>query len=213
MGMHNIETKLNDLLAQYAAGHLPPALHVLVASHLIMVPQNRLFVASLEALNGASLEHAPPQPLRNRQSMLEAVFASPVPAPCKVMADPAFPKPLHDFIGKDLKDIDWRRRLPGLRDYEVEAKDGCEANLYWIKAGQRIPSHTHEGSEITLVLKGAFSDQNGTFRRGDIAIADAEVDHRPVASPDEDCLCYAVTDARLRMTGPFGRVLNHFLKH
>eukprot|EP01037_Dinobryon_pediforme_P006533 gene6531-6603_t len=207
------DSKLDDLLAQYAAGHLPPALHVLVASHLILKPQNRQFVGSLEALNAFGIEEAAPQPLRNRQAMLDQIFASPAPEPKKLSSPSPFPEPLSHFIGRDLDNIQWHRMLPGIRDYRVEDKNGCEANLYWIKAGHRIPSHTHEGSEFTLVLRGAFSDQSGLFKQGDIAIADAEVDHRPVASMDEDCLCYAVTDARLRLTGPFGRVIDRFFKH
>ena len=213
MGTENTENKLNDLLAQYAAGHLAQPLHVLVASHLAMTSKNRGFVSSLESLNGAGLEKAEPQTLGNRERMLNHIFASQQTSASRPSHDQIFPAPLHRFIGKNLDQINWRRRILGLRDYEIGTKNGFEANLFWIKAGHRIPSQTHEGSEVTLVLKGAFSDQNGIFRRGDIAIADAEVDHRPVASKDEDCLCYAVTDARLRLTGPLGRVIERFLKH
>ncbi len=75
-----------------------------------------------------------------------------------------------------------------------------------------MPVHTHEGTELTLVLAGAFSDAHGHFLRGDVAEADASVEHQPVADPGEDCLCLAVTDAPLRLTGPFGRLLNPFLR-
>jgi putative transcriptional regulator len=76
-----------------------------------------------------------------------------------------------------------------------------------------MPSHTHEGSEITLVLRGGFSDATGHYRRGDIAIADSEVDHRPRADEDEDCICFAVTDAPLRLTGPVARFVQRLLRH
>jgi putative transcriptional regulator len=32
-----------------------------------------------------------------------------------------------------------------------------------------------------------------------------------VADEGQDCLCLAVTDARLRLTGPLGRLLNPFM--
>ena len=48
--------------------------------------------------------------------------------------------------------------------------------------------------------------------RGDVAEADPSVNHQPVADPGEDCICLAVTDAPLRLTGPFGRLLNPFLR-
>jgi putative transcriptional regulator len=62
--------------------------------------------------------------------------------------------------------------------------------------------------EMTLLLAGGFSDETGHYLRGDVALADPSVDHRPVADPGEDCLCLAVTDAPLRLTGRFGRYLN-----
>jgi putative transcriptional regulator len=75
-----------------------------------------------------------------------------------------------------------------------------------------MPTHTHDGSELTLVLAGGFSDESGHFVRGDVAEADPSINHQPVADPGEDCLCLAVTDAPIRLTGPFGRLLNPFLR-
>lgn len=42
--------------------------------------------------------------------------------------------------------------------------------------------------------------------------ADKAVDRRPVADNDECCLCLAVTDVPLKLTSPFGRVINPFVK-
>jgi putative transcriptional regulator len=39
------------------------------------------------------------------------------------------------------------------------------------------------------------------------------VNHTPVADDDEDCICFAVTDAPLRLTGPVGRIVQSFFKH
>ena len=85
------------------------------------------------------------------------------------------------------------------------------ATLYWIKAGRRMPAHTHDGSEYTLVLQGAFHDVAGRYERGDIAIGDDELDHCPTADASADCLCFAVTDAPLRLTGPIGRIVQRFM--
>jgi putative transcriptional regulator len=43
-------------------------------------------------------------------------------------------------------------------------------------------------------------------------IADESVDHCPIADEEGDCLCLAVTDAPLRLTGRFGRFLNPFIR-
>ena len=75
-----------------------------------------------------------------------------------------------------------------------------------------MPRHTHGGEEITLVLAGAFSDEHGFYERGDVAVANENIEHRPVAHASGDCICLAVTDAPVRLTGGVGRLLNPFLK-
>lgn len=75
-----------------------------------------------------------------------------------------------------------------------------------------MPVHSHEGSEYTLVLKGSFRDETGHYGVGDISIADGDVNHRPMISRDEDCICFTVTDAPLRLTGTIGRLFEQFMK-
>jgi putative transcriptional regulator len=204
---------LDPLLAGYAAGTLSAPLHVLVAGHLSLVPESRAFVRSLEAAGGSALESMAPVPVPNRDAILSSIFAAadePAIGPVRSAppgGDSVLPDPLVHYLGCTLSEIRWRTILPGVKEYKVEAVAGGEAVLYWIKPGRRMPSHTHEGAEYTLVLKGGFTDVGGHYRRGDIAIADQDVDHRPVADLDEDCICFAVTDAPLRLTGPVGRVL------
>jgi putative transcriptional regulator len=118
------------------------------------------------------------------------------------------PAPLLRLIGSDLSDLKWRTKIPGVREYRISESERGEASMLWVGAGRRIPSHTHDGSEITLVLKGAFADVTGRYGRGDIAIAEADLDHRPMTDENEDCICFAVTDAPLRLTGPVGRILD-----
>jgi putative transcriptional regulator len=205
---------LDALLAGYASGTLSASLHVLVAGHLALTPKSRAFVRNLEAANGAALEGSAPKPISDREAKLESIFADEGSEPIQMEAarDPIIPAPIARFLGKSLNEIRWRTLLPGVKEYKVEKTDRGEAVLYWIRPGRKMPSHTHEGSEYTLVLKGGFSDISGHYRRGDIAIADQEIDHRPHADDDEDCICYAVTDAPLRLTGPVGRIMQRLFK-
>lgn len=94
----------------------------------------------------------------------------------------------------------------------LAAYPGYRTRLLRIARGVGLPHHTHEGFEYTIVLEGGFSDQWGEYLEGDFAIADQEVDHAPVADARDGCLCLAVTDAPLRLTGPLGRFLNLFLR-
>jgi anti-sigma factor ChrR (cupin superfamily) len=50
------------------------------------------------------------------------------------------------------------------------------------------------------------------FLRGDVAAADPSVDHCPVADPGEDCYCFAVNDAPIRLTRSLSRFLNPFIR-
>ena len=210
-GQPPADRALDALLAGYATGSLSAPLHVLVASHLSLSPQSRAFVRSLEAANTVALEGIAPVPVSNREEKLRCIFAEePSAGPIRRYLPPGdgvLPSPLAHYLGATLSDIRWRTLLPGVKEHKIEMTERGEAVLYWIKPGCKMPNHTHEGSEYTLVLKGGFTEVSGHYRRGDIAIADHEIDHRPVADLDEDCICFAVTDAPLRLTGPVGRVV------
>lgn len=198
---------LDGLLASYCAGTLDPASHALVASHLILKPDNRHYVAALEDVAGRELMQTVPTPLTDRDRRLAAVFDQ-GEAPRRRAHSSVLPDPLLQFVGHDIQDLKWRMKLPGVKEYRIAGSGRGEASLLLVKAGRQMPSHTHEGSEITLVLKGGFRDITGQYARGDIAIAGAELDHRPITDEDSDCLCFAVTDAPLHLTGPFGRIVD-----
>ncbi|MDQ6432951.1 ChrR family anti-sigma-E factor [Mesorhizobium sp. LHD-90] len=205
----DISETLDALLARYVAGSLPAPVRVLVESHLAIKPESRAFVSRLEVLAGGELTGAEPVPLGGRQDRLDAIFASPAPAISgrRNESPGILPRPLVDFVGFEEADIPWRTKLPGFKEYALGEIDGCNASLFWLRPGRAIPDHTHDGSELFLVLDGAFNDQRGRFARGDISIADETVDHRPVAETDRPCIGFLVSDGGLRLTGPLHRKL------
>ncbi|ADZ70441.1 ChrR family anti-sigma-E factor [Polymorphum gilvum] len=213
-------TGLDELLAGFVAGTLAEPARVLVDSHLELSSRNRDYVRSLEALGGMSLEDAPPVSLEDRDGRLEAIFAAPEASPAaserpvrEPSVDPRIPASLRRLIGgRSLDALPWRSRMPGVKECRLGEIDGCSASLLWIRAGRAVPSHTHEGRELTLVLQGGFSDCDGHYERGDIAIADDDIDHKPIADEGEDCICFAVTEGHLRLTGPVGRFFAPFVR-
>lgn len=221
MTLEQVETlqpqPIDALLASYAAGALNAPLHALVASHLALSPRNRAFAAALEGIASGALDAAEPRPLATPARMLEAILAGSEAGVAARSApgadDPIFPEPLRRLVGHGSGEIPWRFKLPGVREYRVAETDAGEVVLYWVKAGRRLPQHTHEGEEVTLLLKGGFVDELGHYRRGDIAMGDTELDHTPVADRDEDCICFAVTDAPLQLTGPVARLLRKVFRH
>lgn len=203
---------VDALLAGYALGTLSRPLNVLVESHLCLSTANRDYVAALEALCGVVMSETSGKPLSRRDERLASIFAldDHEPAPVVQAAnDPILPAPLFRLIGHGLDRVSWKSVMPGLKEHRL----GDEASLLWIGAGRRMPNHTHEGTEATLVLKGSFSDLTGEYQRGDIAIGDEDLDHRPIAGAAEDCICFVVNDAPLRLTGPVGRFIELFRRH
>jgi putative transcriptional regulator len=178
-----------------------------------MKPDSRPFVRALEQLAAEELDHIAPAPLSRRDAQLAAIFARDPgrPTPRQTMQNVGssiLPAPLQRYLGRDIDAIRWRTKLPGVKEFRVEDKGRGDASLLWVRAGRRMPSHTHEGSEVTLVLKGGFTDITGHYACGDIAIAESDLDHKPMTDAHEDCICFAVTDAPLHLTGPFGRLLD-----
>ncbi len=209
----------DDLLIAYAAGSQDEPLSLVIATHLALCPRCRTEVERLEELGGVLLDEQRPESLGD--DTLERVLArldeavaekpaqqQPAPAP----ADPRVPRPLRDYLGAGLDELDWTS-YGGMEQAELLTDvAGFRTRLMRIKSGTAMPAHTHEGTELTLVLAGGFSDEHGHFLRGDVAEADASVEHRPIADPGEDCICLAVTDAPLRLTGRLGRLVNPFLR-
>jgi putative transcriptional regulator len=65
--------------------------------------------------------------------------------------------------------------------------------------------------EMTLVLKGAFRDEYARFGRGDVEIANEDLEHTPVAEAGEDCICLAATDAPLKFNALIPRIAQPFI--
>lgn len=209
----------SELLLDYASGALAEGPALMVASHLAYSEQARADVAALEAVAGDMLASMPAEALPDDAlaRTLARIDAEPPPAPTARPKDDALgivgtalPTPLRRYLPDDAH---WRPALGGIEEIELPLGDkSYRATLIRIGAGRALPAHRHAGSEYTLVLSGSFSDGRGRFDRGDICVADASVEHKPVADLDQPCVCLVIAEAPVRLTGFFGRFLNPFLK-
>ncbi len=215
---HGQSGALDALMGSYAAGSLSRPLHALVASHLMLKADNRSYVEALEQLAASAMADQPAGKIQTRDQRLAAIFAEgshiDEPAAPGSLPAPAFvPAPLADYLGRGFDDLSWKTVIPGLREVKVEDRPGCEASLFWIKAGRAMPRHTHAGMEATLVLKGSFIDTSGHYSRGDISVVDSDVDHKPVAGMDEDCVCFAVSEGPVKLTGPIAKLFQRLIRN
>ena len=207
------------VLMDYAAGSLREPVAVLIATHLALCPACRTEVRRLESLGGALLDELEPASLQS-DSLARVMerLDEPEPAPAiplqkKGAFDPVLPRPLRDYVDGSLEQLFADKGRGRVAEVDLlEDFPGYATRLLRIRAGAGVPKHTHGGTEMTMVLAGGFSDHTGHYLRGDIAAMDSTVTHQPVADPGEDCYCLAVTDAPLKLVGPFGRLLNPFVR-
>ena len=107
--------------------------------------------------------------------------------------------------------LPWRTVGRGIRDLKLAGDEhGFQSSLIRIRPGEAVPQHTHHGNELTLVLKGAFTDETG-LSRGDVAFATSDIDHQPVAEADEVPQLRS-GGRRPPSDGPVGRFLNVFVR-
>jgi putative transcriptional regulator len=214
MTVHNeMNGAYEALFAQYAAGQLRAPAHALVAAHLELKGANRRFVSALERFAASELNAVAPLAVSNRDARLAAIFDSTPEAPASPRAaseKSLIPAALQRYCGTDARNIPWKSVIPGFKEWELGLEDGCEMHMFWIKEGRKMPTHTHEGTELFLVLDGSFEDASGVFGAGDISIADENVNHRPVAGKDRPCIGFSVTDAPLKLTGTLAEKIGMF---
>jgi putative transcriptional regulator len=204
---------------EYASGTQREPVALLIATHLALCPRCRDRTRGLEAIGGALLEQLDPEPLaEDGFARLLGRLDEPAGPTAPQRSDPApahgtqLPQPLRNYVGGSLDRLRWRRLGPIAEARLLENFSGFTTRLVRLRAGAGAPGHTHDGTELTLVLEGGFMDASGHYLRGDVEVADSAVDHRPVADADGDCLCLAVADAPLRLTGRLGRLLNPFVR-
>lgn len=212
-----------QLVAAYAAGALDPALTLLLQTQATLSPSAARDLAIADSAAGTFLEQQAPSPLA--RIALERVFsriatpasASPPAAPYgrePLFADElrALPENVRGLALEAAATRGWRFAGRGMRSLTLDTGGDATAEIFRIAPGAAAPRHTHAGDEYTLVLCGAFHDERGVYRAGDLAIAGQDLTHRPTAEPDAVCYSLAVTDAPLKFTGALG-VLTRFWRH
>jgi putative transcriptional regulator len=216
----NIQHHPSDAhLMAHAAGVLPEAFGLVVATHVSLCDECRARLGSFEALGGAVLEDCDAAPMSD--DSLSATLALIDAAPGLRFAEKpvprnhsrtGLPQPLRDYVRGDLDQVRWRPVGMGVRQALLPTQGGARVRLLHIPAGQAVPDHGHKGLEMTLVLRGAFRDQTDRFGPGDVEVAGDGFEHTPVAEAGEDCICLAATEAPLRFNALLPRLAQPFLR-
>ncbi len=205
----------DDLLMAYAAGNLPEAFDLMVATHLSLCDHCRARAESFDAVGGCVLQEQDASASMSDGSLAATMALIAQGAPKVKPAHPScavLPTPLQDYVGGDVNAIKWKPVGMGVKQAILPTTSEATARLLFIPAGAAVPDHSHNGIELTMVLQGAFSDEIDRFDRGDVEIADQSIHHTPTADIFEDCICLAVTDAPLKFSKLMPRLFQPFLR-
>lgn len=217
----SIHHHLNEAtLMAYAAGTLPESMNLVIATHLSQCSTCRKKVDEMEEMGAGSLENDPGLAMKSDaldqiMTLLDAdekpkVFQA---ANDHSAASASVPLPLRRFVPDGLEKVSWRNMAPGIKCYTlpgVNARKGS-VRLMKLAPGVAIPEHGHNGTELTLVLSGSFSDEVGRFKAGDIADLDDDIDHQPIADSDQECICLIATEYPLRFKTMVPKIMQYFV--
>jgi putative transcriptional regulator len=194
------------LLAAYAAANLPQPYALVVAAHISLCLECRSSYEAHQTAGGVVLETVSAEDV---SAALKSNILAQLDAPFKpepvYQRSGVYPGPVMEALkGKPPK---WKSLGLGVRQSILSARSEGSVRLIYIPPGQAVPDHSHNGMELTLVLQGSFSDDSGRFGVGDLEVADQDIEHRPIADAGTPCICLAATDAPLRFSTFFPRLL------
>jgi putative transcriptional regulator len=202
-------------LTDFSAGTLPRAQALCVSAHLHYCSGCRTRIRELSQLGSELfvMQH-PAAPstsafdrLMGRIEVLPPKTAT-LAATGSGMTRSDLPKAVAKLARGSLDNLSWRKIGRYFRYTNLPVSDPQrESSLLHIKAGGSVPHHKHAGDEITVILKGSFSDSEDNYGIGDFIVRTPGETHRPVAAQNEDCLCLVSLDAPIVMSNWLLRLL------
>ncbi|UNK40581.1 ChrR family anti-sigma-E factor (plasmid) [Shinella sp. H4-D48] len=203
----------DETLMRFAAGTLAAGPAIVVEAHLASCPACRARIGTFEAVGGAILEDMDPTPLSAKALNDTLAMLDDDEEASAVVPSPPTPVEIEGIRLPDaLRGCDigrWRWIGPGMKMSRVGVPQDPDANLILLKVGpgRALPDHGHVGTEFTYIVSGSFSDKFGTFRPGDLAEMDDDVEHQPVVDRDVECICLAAMEGKMRFKNVIGRML------
>ena len=201
------------LLIDYAAGSVDLGVRLIIATHVQSCADCAREVSLAEGVGGALLDALPPadmlpDALAQALARIERPVGPGDPAPAA--------RPDWIRVSPEVLHAAQRRRrwaAPGVWVAPISKGPAKGESTYLLRvaAGMSMPRHTHRGAEVVCVLKGAFTDGDTVYGPGDFAWSDQTVDHRPVITPDSECVCLTFAQGPLVPRDWVGRVFQPFV--
>jgi putative transcriptional regulator len=204
-------------LIDFACGNLSRGFELVVSAHVMACPQCAAEVRSAERLGAALMLGATAASPRLRASDIIEAEARDLPwatsatgsrLPQRATSLQAF---VDAYLDCGLSALPWRRAGQGLQVAKLRADE--HERLWVLRAAPNtvLPQHGHAGSELTLVLKGAYFNGDTIYSAGDIEDANEDTEHQPIVTRDGECICLAATEGPLRFKAWAPRLAQRYL--
>ncbi len=200
-----------ELLLEYAAGTLSSGMALCVNMHLKYCPHCAEIVDRMTHVGGMLMEELEPVEVApdSFDALMQRIDEEDMLA-AEVKNTKGLDRArelLSNWIPGGWNVVSWKPQWFKIYEFLLAtSEDGRERlSLQRINAGGVAPVHSHYGREVTVVLEGGFSDEQGVYQAGDFIIKDQQHKHRPRAHENEDCICLALLEAPVRLTGPVGQ--------
>lgn len=212
-------------LSEYVAGTLADSQALCVSTHLAFCNQCKkettemtLFCAALfnnQQTDGASSPTALQQILSDIDINTGNSHTDHDTQPTSSNEDSnQLPKVIQKLIPGEAGNLRWRKIGSKISIAKLDnLGDKREITLHKLQPGSSVSDHDHRGREVTVVLHGSFSDDEGQYYPGDFLVREPGETHQPKVNNNEECLCLAVCDAPVKFTGLFTRLLNPLIAY
>ncbi len=203
-------------LMDYACGHLSAAFDIVIATHLLGCASCRADLQLAERLaadvmlNASAL--APQLVADDILSNTRSTPDMPGWRPSgSVTSAPDLAAVASNYLSLGEPALRWRGVGGGVAVAKLRSGEGDRLWLLRAQPGAVLPRHSHSGSELTVVLQGAYVIDEQVFGVGSLEDADEDITHQPIVTTRGECLCLAATTGPLKFAGWAARLAQRYL--
>ena len=200
--MQNSSILKNELIFEYAAGTASLAKSLMASTYLFLNVDEASTYNQFENYCGEELKNTIPiKPAK--LTMKDCIIDNHEIDKNKIKNK----NPLKKFIPSYV-DLKWKNVFRGFYEFSLKLSTDESIKIVKMDPGTTVPLHSHQGKEYILVLEGSFSDEYGTYHKGNLQINDFNVKDKPFSSDKNGCICLTITDEKLVFYWPFALILN-----
>ena len=200
--MENSSILKNELIFQYAAGTSSLSKSLMASTYLYLNSRETSIYNQFENYCGEEFKNTTginPKKLTSDECISKEKEIKPQKFQNK--------NPIYKFID-NFSDLKWKKIFRGFYEFTFRLSENENAKLIKMNPGTKVPLHSHNGKEYILLLEGSYSDEYGTYCKGDLQINDSQIKHNPIANLEEGCICLIITEKELVFFGTFAPILN-----